>query len=82
MKENRVRQSSSTYHPYNRSRLQVNPPGKPVGVIRVGHQLIYMAVSPYRHDFNAVVDQIQKGKYASLPSYELSLFNSCFKNWS
>jgi hypothetical protein len=82
MKENPIRQSSRTYKPYNRNNASGNPPGKPVGVIRVGHQIMYLTVSPYRCDFNNVVDQIKKCKNASLPKYELSLFNSCFKNWS
>jgi hypothetical protein len=82
MIENPIRQSSRTYVPYNRNSLSSNPPGNPVGVIRVGHQLIYFTVSTYRRDFNKVVDQIKKSKHARLPKYETELFHSCFKNWS
>jgi hypothetical protein len=91
MKENTLKQTS-TYIPYNRNRIAEKPPGKPVGVVavlpssqpkvRFNPFIIYLTVSPYRKDFNKVVDQVRKLKKVKLPSYEQSLFYSCFKNWS
>ncbi|MBO0961977.1 hypothetical protein J1P26_19925 [Neobacillus sp. MM2021_6] len=86
-----IRQTS-TYRPYNRNNFEEKPPGKPVGEIEVvpfGYPkdkfnpfIVYLVVSPYRRDFNKIVDQINQQRKAKLPAYERDLFNSCFKNWN
>lgn len=80
MKENAVKRSNN-YMPYNRSGVVKTVPGKPVGVVNIGQNIVYFTVSPYRKDFNQVVDQTLKIKYSRLPKYEQSLFHSCFRNW-
>lgn len=83
-----TRRSNSNAPKYARYRYQ-KPPGRPVGVIAklpIGHKegrfnplVMFFTVSPYRKDFNRVVEQSQRG--TRLPKYEKDLFNSCFKNW-
>jgi hypothetical protein len=79
---------TNTYHAYSRSNEGHNPPGRIVGVLAVGvppnrfnPTTIHLTVSTYRHDFNTVVEQLEKNKKAQLPRYERLLYNSCFKNW-
>lgn len=76
---------------YDRRGEGPKPPGRLVGVIAVKSKneskkgfnpyVLFFTVSPYRKDYNQVVDQIEQCKKARLPRYAQSLFHSCFKNW-
>jgi hypothetical protein len=82
MKENRIRQTGSTYRPYNRKQTEQKTPGKIVGAVAVFPHIIYLTVNKERKDYKIVLHRTKREKHVKLPKYEQSLFYSCFKNWS
>ncbi|MFJ5716559.1 hypothetical protein [Neobacillus sp. NPDC093127] len=90
MKENAVK-LTTTHKAHDRLGNVKKPPGRIVGVIErlpenhpagtFNPLILYFTVSPFRKDYNQVVDQLKTIKNTRLPKYEASLFHSCFKKW-